>query len=548
MIHIHKLRQEFEKFKNKGIILQEINGNDSNFRTSYTVYYVDLNNLEKMIGKVKIGKKGMKSNGMYFRQYFDKGSTYNIDFDKSDIFLALKSDIFEPLNDNYFSLGDEMYYKFLATLPEQERNEVLITLRDVVYNQSILSDIQNERVFRGSLLKDVSLSTVKGRYRRILNGELFDGYKFTVENPGFITPDRSGSIDFEVNPDSKLSTNLHAFIGSNGCGKTTLLKYIADHIMSKTNIVKFSDESEEFAGIVYISFSAFDNDIQIPEDTKGMRSKIVDLKGDIETSSFKFGTPSELSENLITATTNISEKFCSELLYCCYGNNSDSFVEAINFLKNDKNLNYFIVYLIPKIQEMSNYDINEEKQRVAREDRMNNEYLLAEIFDEFEKLSSGHKIVLLALVNLINYVEEKTIVLLDEPELHLHPPLLCAYLNAVSYILEQNHGMAIISTHSPMVLQEISKSCIWVVERLEQNEDDENCWSFKRPEKETFGENVGVLTGSVFGLEFRESSFYKMIQDAVKDNRDYESALKSLGGSLGLEGKMFLQSAIQNKE
>jgi hypothetical protein len=38
----------------------------------------------------------------------------------------------------------------------------------------------------------------------------------------------------------------------------------------------------------------------------------------------------------------------------------------------------------------------------------------------FRKLSSGHKIVLLTITKLVETVEEKSLVLLDEPEAHLH--------------------------------------------------------------------------------------------------------------------------------
>src|SRR5690606_32983124 len=37
----------------------------------------------------------------------------------------------------------------------------------------------------------------------------------------------------------------------------------------------------------------------------------------------------------------------------------------------------------------------------------------------FAKLSSGHKIVLLTITRLVETVDEKTLVLLDEPEAHL---------------------------------------------------------------------------------------------------------------------------------
>ncbi len=41
-----------------------------------------------------------------------------------------------------------------------------------------------------------------------------------------------------------------------------------------------------------------------------------------------------------------------------------------------------------------------------------------------KRMSSGHAIVLLTVTKLVARVEEKTLVLIDEPESHLHPPLL----------------------------------------------------------------------------------------------------------------------------
>jgi predicted ATP-dependent endonuclease of OLD family len=72
-------------------------------------------------------------------------------------------------------------------------------------------------------------------------------------------------------------------------------------------------------------------------------------------------------------------------------------------------------------------------------------------------MSSGHAIVLLTITRLVATVEEKTLVLLDEPESHLHPPLLSAFIRALSDLLYDRNGVAIIATHSPVVLQESSK-------------------------------------------------------------------------------------------
>src|SRR4029077_1742647 len=106
----------------------------------------------------------------------------------------------------------------------------------------------------------------------------------------------------------------------------------------------------------------------------------------------------------------------------------------------------------------------------------------------FLNLSTGHKIVLLTLTRLVETVEERTLILFDEPESHLHPPLLSAFIRALSDLLIDRNGVAVIATHSPVVLQEVPACCAWKLQRYG------GLLEAERPEAETFGENVGVLT------------------------------------------------------
>lgn len=78
----------------------------------------------------------------------------------------------------------------------------------------------------------------------------------------------------------------------------------------------------------------------------------------------------------------------------------------------------------------------------------------------FESASSGHKVVLLTLTQLSELVSERTLVLIDEPEAHLHPPLVMAFVRALSDLLTKRNGVAILATHSPVVAQEVPASCI----------------------------------------------------------------------------------------
>lgn len=50
----------------------------------------------------------------------------------------------------------------------------------------------------------------------------------------------------------------------------------------------------------------------------------------------------------------------------------------------------------------------------------------------FSNLSSGHKVTLLIITRCVDKLEERSILFLDEPENHLHPPLLSAFVRALS--------------------------------------------------------------------------------------------------------------------
>ena len=158
------------------------------------------------------------------------------------------------------------------------------------------------------------------------------------------------------------------------------------------------------------------------------------------------------------------------------------------------------------------------------------------------RMSSGHSIVLLTITKLVDTVEEKTLVLMDEPESHLHPPLLSAFTRALSDLLHNRNGVAIIATHSPVVVQEVPQSCVWKLTRLRTEGRSD------RPERETFGENVGVLTREIFGLEVAKSGFHAMLQAAVDAHGTFESILQEYDEQLGFEAQGILRSMIATRD
>ena len=160
------------------------------------------------------------------------------------------------------------------------------------------------------------------------------------------------------------------------------------------------------------------------------------------------------------------------------------------------------------------------------------------ITEQYKRLSSGHKVILLTLTKLVELVEEKTLVILDEPEEHLHPPLVSAFIRALSKLLIYRNGVGIIATHSPVIVQEIPQKCVWMIRRVNSE------FVAERPSIQTFGENLGELTEEIFGFEVLNSGFHKMLQDESYKTDDYEEALEEFDNELGKEAQSLLKAYI----
>jgi predicted ATP-binding protein involved in virulence len=122
-------------------------------------------------------------------------------------------------------------------------------------------------------------------------------------------------------------------------------------------------------------------------------------------------------------------------------------------------------------------------------------------------LSAGHKIVLNIVVQLCAHLERRSLLLLDEPELHLHPPLVAALLRSVGVALEMYESFGVVATHSPVVLQEVPARNVIV---LRKNLDVVRA---EEPDIETFAENVGLLTRHVFNLDSLETDYQAVLQE-----------------------------------
>ncbi len=85
-------------------------------------------------------------------------------------------------------------------------------------------------------------------------------------------------------------------------------------------------------------------------------------------------------------------------------------------------------------------------------------------------------------------------------------------------------------------------SCVWKLRRnrLAANSD--------RPESETFGENVGVLTRDVFQLEVSKSGFHDLLKKSVDTGASYDHIVSEYSDQIGFEGRAILRALIASRD
>lgn len=155
--------------------------------------------------------------------------------------------------------------------------------------------------------------------------------------------------------------------------------------------------------------------------------------------------------------------------------------------------------------------------------------------------STGHKIALHAIASLVAHTTRKSLVLYDEPETHLHPPLIAAVMHALRLVLEEKNAFAVIATHSPVILQETLAQHVRVIRRIGSE------FEVLVPEKETFGENVGTLTQDTFGLTSAATDYHEVLDLLIQAHDTVEEVGQHFRTGLSGQALAYVLSGLARK-
>ena len=521
--------------------------NDYSYRTTYHVHATSKLTRKgtRYLGFIKIMKKGQTT--------LDSSLLKHLYQDKGGVFSQLPDDFVSVS----FSL--ELYQSIVHLLESQDlRLEFATALR-------MLFDAEDPRYpeysfdecFTTSLLRDTHIDHYilrKGK-QLIYNEAAFYDLEKKKLTVNYVKSGNEIELDFtpisEAEGVGMVPYGVIAFIGQNGCGKSTFLYQLAKLLyLSPTerflmkDIVKVEPNDVGISKLFMFSYSAFDN-FMFPGSTLsdymlmaegvanregrfvycGVRDVSQEIQNLIDETQKKLLDKEEEKKDYILVqeermpriTLKPLEKLAHEFEDALYVINRNE--ETTKLWKNlGSDCKEILPGIFSEIEPVFCYDPFERIDYV----------------DAFLKYSTGIKFFLHTMSHIYAYNEDNSLLLFDEPENHLHPPMLSFMMNHIREAIRRTHSVMLIATHSPVILQELFSRNVYVIR---QNGES---IVIKHPETETYGENFGYINNLVFRLNSDVSLFHKTFEKLFekwqcKNCKDEEEVIQVFQDRLGCE-------------
>lgn len=452
---------------------------------------------------------------------------------------------FPPPEANYISNPTSItfYEQIIGGLNISDAAEIAGKLRDASFLTRLHDDdgaiaLTATEGFRRSLLRE------RGEQNAFSQGwKLFSGLAVSVDNVGFRFSDQHGSIQditFKFATSSLLPHDVNLLIGPNGAGKSQLLTQLVDHwlqVEGRSQDTGFI-ASPTFNRFIAVSYSPFE---RLRVDTVGLTLASPDVYR-----YFGLRGRSPLFRNQISLSLGHARKAAARsLLFCAEDDQRFSAISAWSqklrtlntVLQQAIDFDFAAVevpatasgrsFLQDKFADDPTIEISRVDNRKVRYVRIDEfsgreinvaevgKHLVAESGVTLFKnsvpvaLSSGQQLFSYIVINILGSIRRNSFVLIDEPELFLHPTLEIELISMLKTILESYSSKALIATHSLILTREVPHDCVHVFHPTDE------ALFIKHPPFQTFGGDVQRISSYVFGDNSVSKPFEKWIEEQV---------------------------------
>lgn len=164
--------------------------------------------------------------------------------------------------------------------------------------------------------------------------------------------------------------------------------------------------------------------------------------------------------------------------------------------------------------------------------------------DKLSPLSSGQELYFRFALHLCESIDVGTLVLIDEPENHLHPNFVTDLMALLRDILAQTGSFALIASHSPFVVREVTHDDVVILERGEDGRP-----LTRSPRLHTLGASVGAVSLYVFGDDTLATLTRLTLQSQqLPRSSGDEEAFKRLAEEYSNEAISHIRSVLLERE
>jgi energy-coupling factor transporter ATP-binding protein EcfA2 len=448
--------------------------------------------------------------------------------------------------------GMKGYREFVSRHGEKPSIELLVSLNDLVVHRqsgkqpSWYKPAINSEVFRVGFMRNSEDFYAYNNADSILNGTEKDeldriSSKLRLEFNllGFAN---KHILDFNFDLGSALPKRINVLIGPNGVGKSQTLYSIVRSLLRGDKSLQDPENGRPMINRVLALTTPGETMNSFPPERRNGLTLYKRLLLNRSSRSKYLRGFGELCVRLVRADQNIGsmsrwEIFLNSLrgledfenVVVPLGNNiSDNYVDTIW----SQGKRYIPLMELQGLREQSNLE--------AWAGISNNTTPYRLVEGRVFPLSSGQLTFLKFALQASLFVENGTLVLLDEPETHLHPHFISKFVVLLDNLLKLTGSIAIIATHSAYFVREVPRNQVLVFKR-----DREQHIHIQNPRLKTFGADIGSISYFVFGDEITNSLVKELIERLPNSEGERIEALKELEDELSSDVLMFLRRTLQ---
>ena len=334
-------------------------------------------------------------------------------------------------------------------------------------------------------------------------------FSFSATLPGYSGP-HSLKLGFGV--PEPLVDRCHALIGQNGAGKSQLLRELILHLGARNDSSDagvFIDGERSTLNDVVLSppdFSvnrviamSWDGRTRFPTNSR--------LDSSFQYFSFRMNDYSLDEADYDPADIKASETQTSQLIQLLRDDdsigNAPPYERLHRILRPALRVGKLCVNLLPTAETPDGRWITLERLQSASEGTQLEMFAQIDMSQDPQRfgddnkpvpLSSGERMFLNFGIRGAARLTQGSLLIMDEPETHLHPNLISSFMRVLTQLLEETRSIALIATHSPFVVRELPGRCVHIV-----NIDSERRPSINAAYLRTLGASIDQLSVDIFG-------------------------------------------------